>query len=141
MKENLLKEESRRTKKEISRRDVVKGIGLLVAGAALGSAGTLFLKNPRRFEGNLEEFFEKMRVKNQEKNFARIKSYSAGTIEYVAKPGDSYSRMISNDVKANSCLRDFEGSDLREYYRSLNEDRDMREGAEYSLPKWNCAKR
>ena len=127
--------------KEISRRNVLKGLGCLILGAGIGSAGTLVLRDVLKLEGSLKKTLEKTIEINRKKTFAKISSYSSSIEGYIAKQGDSYSGIISRDIKTNACLNDFDGSDLREYYRSLNKDRDMREGTRYIFPKWNCPKK
>ncbi|MFH1365324.1 MAG: hypothetical protein ABIH28_01955 [archaeon] len=110
---------------------------------AIGVAGGIVLAYP--LVRGIESFSDQEGVKGlwgrilEQRNndaFKELQKYKVGEKDYTAQPYDSYARIISQETREHPFLKNFDGSDLREFYRSLNKDKDMKQGARYTLPVW-----
>jgi hypothetical protein len=123
------------TPKEMGRRKFLRatGVALGVAGGYLIIQGVESSLKNGRIMGLLEKIVEN----RDNSNFKKLQEYQIGTQYYTAKPFDSYSRIIGQDVKENPFLNKMDGSDLRKFYRDfLNEGKDMQIGSKYKIPVW-----
>ncbi len=122
------------SKKEMNRRTFLKTTGV-VLGAGLGFSlisGIEYLLE----QGGVSNFLERKLEEKSKESFNNLKKYQVGKKEYIAKPYDSYSRIVSQDTEKYSFLNNFDGSDLRGFYKDLNDNKEMQKGSKYILPVW-----
>jgi hypothetical protein len=122
------------SKKEMNRRAFLKATGVFL-GAGLGfsiMSGMEYILE----QGGISNLLEKKLKEKEKESFKNLKKYQIGEKEYVAKPYDSYSKIVSQDIEKYSFLNNFDGSDLRGFYKDLNDNKEMQKGSKYILPVW-----
>lgn len=122
------------SKKEMNRRTFLRATGVAL-GAGLGFSLISGMEYFRE-QGGISNFLERKLKERSNESFKDLKKYQVGEKEYIARPYDSYSRIVSQDTEKHSFLNDFDGSDLREFYKDLNKNKEMQKGSKYVLPVW-----
>jgi len=127
------------TNDELTPREITRRKFLKATGVALGIGAGYFIIDGIESvsnKGRIRNFLERILEERNNTSFKELQKYKVGEKQYIANSYDNYSRIINQEVEKHSFLKNFDGSDLREFYRSLNKDKDMQKGSKYTLPVW-----